>query len=184
MDNIQVPVSFPLSVSKPIVLVGMMGCGKSAIGGLLAKILDIPFVDSDSCIENRMHMSIAEMFERYGEAYFRSKEYDVIHELITGEKKVIAVGGGAFIQPMVRACIKKYALSIWIRAEFSVLLERVSRKNNRPLLEKGDKAAILKALMDERYSVYAEADMVVDTTDGPHEVVLKRILEAINKAVS
>lgn len=176
------PVSLSLSKSKPIVLVGMMGCGKSAIGVLLADALGIPFADVDSAIEAEAGMAITEIFAQHGEPYFRAKEYEMIKHLVQGERKVLALGGGAFIQTRIREYIKKHALSIWIRAEFSILMERVSRKNNRPLLEKGDKAAILQKLMDERYPIYAEADMVIDTTDGPHEVVLQRILAGINTA--
>ena len=176
-------LSHPITLAKPIVLIGMMGCGKSAIGALLAKELDIPFADADQCIESQMGMPVSQIFEAHGEPYFRQKEYEVIDRLLHENKQVIAVGGGAFIQPSVRTLIKQHATSIWIRAAFDILLERVSRKHHRPLLEKGDKGAILKALMEDRYPVYAEADMIIDTTAGPHEVVVTRIIEQLTKGL-
>jgi shikimate kinase len=165
--------------NKPIVLVGMMGCGKSAVGVLLAKALDVPFVDADAYIEAQVGMPIATLFETKGEAYFRTKEQEAITQLLEHGHQVIAVGGGAFIQDALRKIVKQQGISVWIRAEYDILLERLARSNHRPLLENGDKAAMVKLLMDKRYPVYAEADITVDTTTGAHEVVVQRIIEQL-----
>lgn len=156
-----------------------MGCGKSAIGKRLAEKLELPFIDLDTAIEEKTGLTIPEIFEQHGEGYFRKLERDILREIIAGEPKIIATGGGAFINEESRKLIKEKSLSVWIKADFALLLERVSRKNNRPLLEKGDKAAILKDLMNKRYPIYAEADITVETTDGPHEIVVDKIISLI-----
>ncbi|NDF11679.1 MAG: shikimate kinase [Proteobacteria bacterium] len=165
---------------RPIVLVGLMGAGKSTVGQKLAESLKIPFVDSDHTIEKEQKATVSEIFDKKGERYFRKLERQVISRYLQqAEPVVLATGGGAFIEPATRKLIKKKGRSVWLRAEFDTLLERVSRKKTRPLLEKGDKAAILKDLMEKRYPVYAQSDIVVDTTTGPHERVVEQIVTAL-----
>ncbi len=166
-------------ISKSIVLVGMMGCGKSSVGKLLSAKLGMEFIDLDSYIENIEEISISEIFSKYGEKYFREKEKESINKLIEGSPKVIALGGGAFIQDEIRKIVKEKAITIWIRADKSIILERVLRKNSRPLLENVDKAAMVEKLIKERYPIYAEADIVVDTTTGPCDIVVEMIAEII-----
>lgn len=165
--------------ARPLVLVGLMGVGKSTVGRRTAKRLGWKFVDSDEEIEIAAGCSIADMFTVHGEPIFRDLEHRVIKRLLSDEPLVIATGGGAWMQPAVRKLIKEKATSIWLRAELDVLLERVNRRNTRPLLEKGDKKATLKRLMDERYPVYAEADLVVDSSKGPHEKVVDAVIAAL-----
>lgn len=168
-------------MKKPIVLVGLMGCGKTAIGTRLAKKHGWHFEDLDHHIEAKEQMTISDIFAKKGEPYFRELEKQAMSELLLGDPNtIIASGGGAFIQPHIRELVEKFATSLWLKAEFDVLLERVSRKDTRPLLEQGDKAAILKSLMDERYPIYAQADIVVESKDEPHELVIERIEKALS----
>lgn len=168
-----------LGLTKAIVLVGLMGAGKSTVGRRLAAEIGIRFVDSDNEITEAAECSISDIFETYGEAKFRDLEKRVIIRLLGGEPLVLATGGGAFMNPEVRESVKEHAISIWLRADIEVLLERVSRRNNRPLLENGDKRAILTRLMNERDSVYAEADLIVNNDMGEHDKVVARIVEAL-----
>lgn len=167
--------------NKTIALVGLMGCGKSTIGKRLARTLELPFIDLDNYIEEVMDMPVSEIFEKHGEAYFRDLELKSIEKILDGRQVILATGGGAFINDSIRKIIKAKAFSVWINADLTTLLERVSRKNNRPLLENGDKEQILKDLMEKRYPIYEQADITVNTTCGTHEVVLQRIIEAINE---
>jgi shikimate kinase len=169
-----------LQLDKIIALVGLMGCGKTSIGKCLAKELDIPFIDLDNQIENMANMSIPEIFENRGEAYFRQLEIKEAKKILDGKPLVLATGGGAFINDEIRALIKEKAISIWINADLETLLERVSRKNTRPLLETGNKKEILQHLIDKRYPIYKQADITVNTSKYSHNVVLGRIIEAIN----
>lgn len=165
---------------RSIVLVGLMGAGKSSIGKRLAKALNMPFIDSDDEISKAAACSIPDIFEIYGEPMFRDLEKRVLLRLLTEEKPaVIATGGGAFIQPSVRDIIKENAVSIWLIAELDVLYERVSRKRTRPLLEKGDKREILKSLMEERNPYYAQADITVSSDGGAHENVVNKAVAAL-----
>ncbi len=148
-----------------IVLVGLMGSGKSRIGKELSRLLKMPFADADAEIEHAAGYSIAEIFERFGEPEFRRGEREVMQRLLAGAPRVLASGGGAFIQPDIRAMIKESAISIWLKASLETLVERTGRTSHRPLLRVADPAARLRQLMDERYPVYAEADITV-TTDG------------------
>lgn len=168
-----------LKVDRPIVLVGLMGAGKSSVGRRLATRLGVRFVDADSEIEAAAGCSIPEIFERHGEAAFRDGERRVIARLLDGGPQVLATGGGAFMDAETRKRIRERAVSVWLRADLDVLVERCSRKRTRPLLEGGDRRAILARLIDERYPVYAEADIVVDTVAGPHEEVVERIVAAL-----
>lgn len=168
-----------LPLAKTIVLVGLMGSGKSTIGYRLAKRLHVPFTDTDREIEQNIGCSISDIFAGAGEAYFRDCERRTVAELLLRAPHVMATGGGAFIQPAIQSIIKERAVSIWLKADIEVLLERVSRKRTRPLLEMGDKREILTKLMDERYPVYSEADIIVDSGNGPHSVALDAIIKAL-----
>ena len=167
-------------LDRCVVLVGLMGAGKSSIGKRLAKALDVPFVDSDEEIVKAAGCSISNIFEVYGEAMFRDLERRVLNRLLTEEKaSVIATGGGAFIQDATRALIKEKAVSVWLKADLDVLYERVSRKNNRPLLEKGDKREILAKLMADRDPFYAQADLAISSDMGAHENVVSRAIASL-----
>jgi len=168
-------------INKPIVMVGLMGAGKSTVGRRLAYTLGVPFVDSDQEIVEAAGCSISDIFESYGEEIFRDLEQRVMLRLVASEPCVIATGGGAFIQPSIREAIDDKAISIWLRAELPVLIERVSRRDNRPLLKTGDKGEILGRLMDERYPIYAQANIVVDSNNGSHEAVVEDIISALKE---
>ena len=166
-----------LTLEKPLVLVGLMGAGKTTIGYRLAQKLDVPFVDSDQEVEAKTGCSVSEIFETMGEQTFRELERETIAELLEHKpKSVIATGGGAFMNKQTRRLIKEKALSIWLRADLDVLVERVSRKESRPLLEKGDKRAILEKLIQDRYPIYEEADLIVDSSVGPHYKVVDEVI--------
>ncbi len=168
-----------IKLKKSVVLVGMMGCGKSAIGRRLASEIGVEFFDLDIEIEKRENMAIPEIFQKHGEPYFRNLEEEVLNNLISQKPCILATGGGAFMSEKIRSLVENKAISVWIRADFDVLLDRVSRKNNRPLLEGGDKAKILKDLIEKRYPIYKKADITVDTSTGEHKIVVGRIIEAI-----
>lgn len=170
---------------KPLVLVGLMGAGKSAVGRRVAERLEIPFIDADAEIEAAAGCTIAEIFERHGEDEFRSGERRVMKRLLETEPvHVLATGGGAFIDPETRSLIKERAISVWLRAELDVLFERVSRKSHRPLLKTPDPKARLADLMTERYPVYAEADIVVNSGQGPIGAMVDRVLSALKKHIA
>jgi shikimate kinase len=164
---------------RTIVLVGLMGAGKTSIGRRLAAALQLPFVDADSEIEAAAGQTIEGIFARDGEAAFRAGERRVIARLLDNPIHVLATGGGAFVDPATRALIRERAVSIWLRADLDLLLARVSRRNNRPLLKTGDPRAVLERLMKERYPLYAEADITVDTIDGPPEATLEQVMSAL-----
>ncbi|GHA26679.1 shikimate kinase [Devosia pacifica] len=163
---------------RPLVLVGMMGAGKTTVGRRLANRLERSFYDSDEEIERAAQMSIPEMFEQRGEAEFRSGETRVISRLLNEPNIVLATGGGAFMNPETRALIKSAALSVWIKADFELLFKRVSKRSNRPLLKTADPRGTLKQLIDARYPVYAEADVTVVSRDVPHDSVASALVEA------
>lgn len=165
---------------QTIVFVGLMGAGKSCIGRRVASQLGRPFVDADAEIELAAGCTIEEIFASHGEAAFRDGERRVIARLIGGEPKVLATGGGAFMDTRTRAAIRDAAVSVWLRADLDLLLKRTGRRNNRPLLKRGDPRTILARLIDERYPVYAEADIVVDSEDGPPEVTVDRVIAALS----
>ena len=165
-------------VDRPIVLVGMMGVGKSSIGRKLANRLKLQFVDADDEIETAAGMKISEIFERFGEGYFRDGERRVIARLIDGSPKVIATGGGAFINPETRALILQKAHSIWLDADISVLVERVGRRSHRPLLKGRDAHQVLTELSATRNPVYAEAELHIRSDTSPHERTVDNILKA------
>lgn len=167
-------------ITKTIVLIGLMGCGKSSIGKRLAKELHMPFVDADDEIEKNVGCRISEIFKYNGEPYFREVEQRVIEELLEHGPIILATGGGAYMNPAIRDSIKKHAVSVWLKAEFEMLYDRVSRKQHRPLLEKGNKKEILRSLMEERYPIYADADITVQSTDSPHSRVVQDIIQAVS----
>ncbi len=170
-----------ITISKPIVLVGLMGAGKSTIGRRLATTLDLQFIDSDNEIVEAAGCSIADIFETYGEAIFRDLEQRVLLRLLSGPPCVLATGGGAFIQPAIREAIQAKGISIWLKADLDILLERVSRRDTRPLLKTGDKGVILTRLMEERYPIYAQADITIDSNAGLHETVVDSIIGELSK---
>jgi len=165
--------------TRPIVLVGLMGAGKSSVGRRLANQLGLPFKDADTEIETASNLSVPEFFEIHGERAFREGERKVIARLLKEPRHVLATGGGAFMDPETRAMIATSGCSIWLRAELEVIYKRCMKRDNRPLLKTGDPKVILKKLMDERYPVYAEADVTVDSGDGPHEIVVDKIITAL-----
>ncbi|HEY0524188.1 MAG TPA: shikimate kinase [Stellaceae bacterium] len=171
----------PFAPPRTIVLVGLMGAGKTAIGRRLAQRLRVPFVDADAEIEAAAAATIEEIFERHGEAAFREGERRVIARLLAGPVHVLATGGGAYMDPQTRQRIRESAISVWLRAELDVLLARVMRRSNRPLLKRGDPRAILAGLMEKRHPAYAEADIVVDSLDGPPETTLVQVIEAVRR---
>ena len=166
-------------VPKTIVLIGLMGAGKSRVGRLLAQRLGLEFIDADKEIEEAARCSIEETFERHGEAAFRDGERRVIARLLDGPVHVLATGGGAFMNQETRAKIRERGIAVWLRADLDLLTRRVSRRRNRPLLKKGKPRNILKRLMAERHPVYAEAPIVVDSGDEPPELIVDRVVEAL-----
>jgi shikimate kinase len=165
---------------RSIVLVGMMGAGKSSIGRRLAQRLGIPFVDADAKIEEaHAGVTIAEIFATYGEPYFRSGEARVIARLLDEGPQVLATGGGAYMNGNTRAAIGQKGLSVWLKADFEVLMRRVKRRSaDRPMLQ-GDPAERVRHLMDERYPIYGEADVMVMSRDVPHETIVNEIVAAL-----
>lgn len=163
----------------PIVLVGLMGVGKTTVGRRLAQRLSLPFVDADHEIEAAAGMTVAEIFERYGEPYFRDGERRVITRLIDGTRKVIATGGGAFINDETRTLILSQATAIWLRAHPDILVERVGRRNSRPLLHNRDARAVLTELARVRDPIYAEAHIHIASQKTPHDATVAAILRAL-----
>jgi shikimate kinase len=162
---------------RSIVLIGMMGVGKSSIGRRLGARLGIPFVDADAEIESAAGMSIADIFARHGEASFRSGEARVIARLLNGGPQVLATGGGAVMSPETRGLIQQRGVSIWLSAEFELLLRRISkRKAERPMLQTADPAATLRELLAARQPIYAQADLTVQSREVPHEAVVAEII--------
>jgi shikimate kinase len=168
-------------LDRPIVLVGLMGAGKSTVGRRLAKRLGVPFVDSDVAIEEASGATTADLFERYGEQDFRDGERRLVARLINGEVRVIATGGGAFIDPRTRQLLNERAITVWLDAPIDVLAERTTRRDNRPLLKKGNRVEILARLSDERRDGYAEAQIHVRSGGGGHGEVVEAIISALRE---
>ena len=173
----------PLRVTKTVALVGLMGAGKTAVGKRLAQRLGVAFYDADAEIEQAANATIEEIFEAHGEAFFRAREREVIRRLLGNPPHVLATGGGAFMDPETRALLRERAITVWIRADLDLLLSRVMRRANRPLLKRGEPRAVLEQLMAERHPVYAEADITVDSIDGPADATLGRLVEALQRHV-
>ena len=166
-------------LDRPVVLVGLMGVGKSTVGRRLAGLLGKDFVDADDEIERAADRSVAEIFEAHGEAYFRDGERRVIARLMEERHGVIATGGGAFVDPETRALIIEQGLAVWLDCDIDTLVERTSRRNTRPLLRQGDPREILTRLKDQRSGAYAQAQIHVVTGNGPQHETAIRVLEAI-----
>jgi len=169
------------SIDRPLVLVGMMGVGKSTIGRKLAQLLALPFADADDEIEKAAQMSVSEVFEQFGEAYFRDGERRVIQRLIEGGPSVIATGGGAFVQEDTRRLILERGIAIWLDCDVETLVDRVTRKDTRPLLRGGDPKEIVARLKTERETAYATAPIKVMSDSGPHGEAVNRILRALQE---
>ena len=168
-----------LRIDRTVVLVGLMGVGKSAVGRRLARRLDLPFIDADAEIEAAAGNSIEELFRQHGEAEFRAGERRVIARLLEGEPHVLATGGGAFMDPRTRSLVRARGISIWLNADLDTLVERVSRRSNRPLLKNGDARQTLSDLMAIRNPVYAEADITVASVDRPLGEMTVRVADAL-----
>ena len=167
-------------LARPIALVGLMGCGKTTVGGRVARLLNAPFRDADAEIVEAAGLTIPEIFEKHGEAEFRRGEERVIARLLTEEPMILATGGGAFMSPVTRAAIRAAGGAVWLHADLETLLERTGRRDTRPLLKNGDPREILSGLMELRYPVYAEADIRVESTlDGSADDVAKSIVAAL-----
>jgi shikimate kinase len=165
--------------TRSVVLVGMMGAGKSSIGRRLAARLGIPFADADSEIETAARMTIPDIFSTYGEAYFRSGETRVIARLLEGGPQVLATGGGAFMNADTRGAIAANGISVWLKAEIDVLMRRIKRRQDRPLLKTEDPGETLRTLMAERYPVYEHADLTIQSREVPHEKIVDEIVGAL-----
>ncbi|WP_061931531.1 shikimate kinase [Aureimonas sp. AU22] len=171
----------PLAARRPVVLVGLMGAGKTTVGRKLAQMLDLPFVDTDHEIEDASRMTISDLFASYGEAEFRALEARVVARLLDDGPRVIATGGGAYMNEGTRKLLAERSVTVWLKAELDVLMERVSKKPTRPLLQTPDPRATLKALMDQRYPVYALADLHVQTRNVRREAVAREILDLLER---
>ncbi|GAB5387989.1 MAG: shikimate kinase [Alphaproteobacteria bacterium] len=166
-------------LDRPIVLVGLMGAGKSSVGRRVASRLGLEFTDADDEIEQAAGCSIAEYFELYGEASFRDGERRVLARLMKDGQGVLATGGGAFMDPETRGLIKQGGISVWLRASLETLVSRCSRRNHRPLLRTGDPAETLKRLMDQRYPVYAQSDIEVDTDHNDLDKTVTAVVDSV-----
>ncbi len=165
--------------SRSLVLIGLMGAGKSSIGKRLANALNVPFTDADAEIEKAAGKSINEIFEEDGEVFFRDGEYRVISRLLREPGQVLATGGGAFMKAETREEIAKAGISVWLKADLDLLMSRVSRRDTRPLLRRENPAGIMAKLIEDRYPVYAQADITVVSRDAPHEEIVNEIIEAV-----
>jgi shikimate kinase len=168
-----------MTLKKTVALVGMMGAGKTSLGRRLAARLEVPFRDADHEIEAAAGLTVAEIFEKFGEPYFRDGERRVIARLLSDAPHVLATGGGAFMDAATRAAMKKGALTVWLKAPIGVLLARVKKKNTRPLLKDGDPREIIERLLLVREPVYAEADITLESTDESQSGALERVLEEL-----
>jgi shikimate kinase len=171
----------PFPLPKPLVLVGMMGAGKTAVGRRLAARFDLPFVDADEEIEAAAGCTISDIFALHGEAAFRDGERRVIERLLKQSCCVLATGGGAFIDPRIRLAIKSAGISIWLRADLETLWHRVRRRSHRPLLNTDDPKGTLERLMQTRYPIYAEADITVESDDSPLDETVERVITYIER---
>ncbi|MET0941900.1 MAG: shikimate kinase [Mesorhizobium sp.] len=170
--------------NRSIVFVGLMGAGKTAIGRKVAQALGLHFADSDHEIEAASRMTIPELFELYGEAEFRALEQRVIHRILESGRQVLSTGGGAFMNEQTRQMIAGHAISVWLKADLDTLMERVSKKQNRPLLQNADPRGVMERLMTDRYPVYALADVTVSTRDDHKDVIATEVVEALARSLS
>lgn len=165
--------------SRSIVLIGLMGAGKTAVGRRLANRLELPFTDADAEIELAAGQTVSEIFAEHGEPYFREGESRVIARLLLAGPQVLATGGGAYMSAGTRANIKSRGISVWLKADLPVLLHRVRRRDNRPLLAAGEPETVMRELMQKRYPIYAKADITVESRDVPHDVMVSDVVEAL-----
>jgi shikimate kinase len=170
-----------IAPARTVALVGLMGAGKTTIGRRLAQALALPFTDADDAIVAAAGRSIEDIFAERGECEFRRGERQVISRLLDGPPHVLATGGGAFIDPRTRELMKEHAISIWLKAPLDVLMKRVTKRDHRPLLKEDDPRAVMQKLMDERYPIYAEADLTIETGSGPHNSAVSHILMALRE---
>ena len=164
---------------RTVALVGLMGAGKTTVGRRLAQALALPFVDADDAIVDAAGRSIEDIFNERGECEFRRGERQVIARLLAGPPHVLATGGGAFIDPSTRALMKEQAITVWLRAPLDVLMKRVLKRDHRPLLKEDDPQGVMQRLMDDRYPVYAQADITIETANTPHHTAVVTILDAL-----
>jgi len=177
----RVPPADALELPKTVVLIGLMGAGKSAVGKRLAARLGLPFVDADTEIEAAAGRTIDEIFQEEGETAFRRGESKVMARLLRETPvHVLATGGGAFMDPDTRALIKVRGVSVWLRADLDILVARTSRRNHRPLLRAGDPREILRDLIETRYPIYAEADLTVVSDERPPDATVEEVLRALD----
>lgn len=177
-------MDFVKRLDRPVVLVGLMGVGKSTVGRRLARRLGLPFVDSDSEIEEAVGLPWGELFERYGEADYRDGERRLVARLVDGAVKVIATGGGVFVDPRTRELLKEKTITVWLDAPVDVLAERTSRRNTRPLLKNGDPKGTLERLAEIERRAYSEAHLHVKSGDGAHREVVDAIVDALDRHLS
>jgi shikimate kinase len=168
-----------LRPDRTIALVGLMGAGKTTVGRRLARALRLPFVDADAEIVSAAGQSVQEIFDQHGECEFRRGERQVIARLLDGPVHVLATGGGAFIDAKTRELMKARAISVWLKAPVDVLMKRVVKRHDRPLLKEDDPRAVMERLLEERQRYYAEADLVVETGSGPHNSAVVAVLQAL-----
>jgi shikimate kinase len=170
-----------MSLRKTVALVGMMGAGKTSLGRKLAARLEVPFRDADHEIEAAAGLTVSEIFEKFGEPYFRDGERRVIARLLGEEPHVLATGGGAFMDAATRAAMKSHALTVWLKAPIQVLLARVKKKDTRPLLKGRDPKQTIEALLAVREPVYAQADIILECPDESHQSALERMLAELRE---
>lgn len=164
---------------RSLVMIGLMGAGKTTVGRRVAQRLGLPFSDADNEIERAAGKTIPEIFEDHGEQHFRDGERRVIARLLDSGQQVIATGGGAFMNEQTRINISETGIAVWLRADLDLLMKRVLRRSNRPLLNTSDPEAVMRKLIDQRYPVYALADVIVDSRDVPHNTIVNDVLNAI-----
>ena len=168
-------------LDRPIVLVGLMGAGKSTVGRRLANRLDLPFVDTDAAIEDATRQPWGELFERYGEAAYRDGERRLVARIVDGEVRVISTGGGVFVDPATRELLNERAITVWLDAPVDVLADRTARRNTRPLLRNGDARQTLEQLSRDERPAYAEAHIHIKSGSGAHKDVVEAIIKAIEE---
>jgi shikimate kinase len=166
---------------RTVVLIGLMGAGKSCVGRRLAHRFALPFIDADQEIEAAAGCSITEIFERFGEAGFREGERRVMERLLNGPRCILATGGGAFIEPSTRRLVGQKAISVWLKADLDLLVKRTAGRDHRPLLNGGEPRQVLAGLMERRYPIYAEADIIVETLDHPPEMTVQAVCDALTR---
>ncbi len=179
----QIISSITARLDKPIVVIGLMGVGKTRLGRTLADTLSLPFYDSDDAIEEAAGMRIPDIFEKFGEPYFRDGEHRVIKRLLEGENRVLATGGGAIMTPETADLIWGNTVSIWVQASLQTMISRTSKNSNRPLLNQGNPEEILKALVEARYPTYEKADIMIESDAGSIETIIENLVYKIDAFV-